>query len=87
MPDATKEALLAWSGQLCRDAEADVAASRGEPAEQALHGCQELAAGFAALQSERLDDVHEQRFSSTPWPLFREMASAVLERAPQDKGV
>ena len=42
---------------------------------------------MAALESERMEDIHMERFHSTPWALFRELAQAVLERLPRERAL
>ena len=80
-----KEELMQWSRQLCRAAELDVSTGTSEAAAERLPAREEVCAGIAALESEALGGVHAERFHATPWPLFREIAQAVLDRMPRDR--
>eukprot|EP00974_Lingulodinium_polyedra_P077022 7456959-Lingulodinium_polyedra.AAC.1 len=79
MSTGTKDYLQEWSQQLCCEAQ-ELFDNVGDVASQeVLHAREELAAGVAALESERLEDMHMERFHNTPWALFREIAEAVLD--------
>ena len=61
-----KDELQEWVHRLCHDARHRLSNDGGATSQEVLHAREELSAGVAALESERLEDIHLERFHSTP---------------------
>ena len=57
----------------------------GEAAEDEVIACSDICEVCATLETERHEELHRERFHSTPLELFMEMLRSVLEREPQDR--
>ena len=66
LPAGGKDELQERAQQLCHDARQRMLSDGGAATQELLHAREELSAGIAALESERLEDIHLDRFHSTP---------------------
>jgi hypothetical protein len=57
----------------------------GEAAEDEVIACSDICEVCATMETERHEELHRERFHSTPLELFMEMLRSVLEREPQDR--
>ena len=65
-----RKELVDWAEQLCSGVAMDTPLLAGAPSEEALRAAEELLAGLTAVATERLEDVHVERFAATPGRSF-----------------
>jgi len=78
-------ALRAWAEMTLTEAALLAEREGGEAAEDEVIACSDICEVCATLETERHEELHRERFHSTPLELFMEMLRSVLEREPQDR--